>query len=522
MSAPSLLRGRRGLGLRAPGLLGPELFCAGLADWLFWGQGVGLSLPVFCAVVAGVAHLLRPARWGAGRAGLVGVVVLAGLAPAVECLTPLSLALALLGTVVSVHLGPARDPEGWPCRLRVAALASLGGPRQMIRDARVRRRRSSRGSVARAGRPASWLAWVVPCAMLALFLGLFAIANPLIAAWLADVPAPSWSAIATAIVHAPFWLCVAAAVWPVIRVRRARACRPAGPRTPGSDGLADAAAGKRAGSILLSPAAILRALVLLDLLFALQLALDGAYLWGGMALPEGLTYAAYAHRGAYPLVATALLAGGFALLVRREGAAAAPAAPAGRLVPALLLLFIGQNVLLMVSAMRRLALYVEAYALTEWRLAAFAWMGLVAAGLALMAVQVARGRNNRWLLGRVALAGAAVLYGWCFLDAPRLVADYDVAHCAELQGTGPELDTVMMVRLGPAAIPAVDLYLRHLMPDGRRPGLVRWRAEAAAALRREAGDWRRWSLRGWRLGRYLDTSGVEEPPVPAGPSDEGE
>ena len=519
MSAPSILRGRRGLGLRAPGFLGPELLCAGFADWLFWGHGVGLSLPVFLAAVAGLAHLLRPARWGAGRAGLAGAVVLAGVAPAVEDLTPLSFALALLGTVLSLHLGPSRDPEGWPRRFRSAALRPFGGPLQMLRDARIRRRQSSRRGLVRAGRAASWLAWVVPCAMLALFLALFAVANPLIAAWLSDLPVLSWSAIVTAIVHAAFWLCVAAAVWPLIRVRRARRRRPAASRPLKSDGLA---AGERAASILLSPPAILRALVLLDLLFALQLALDGAFLWGGMALPEGLTYAAYAHRGAYPLVATALLAGGFALVVRRAGEASVPAGPAGRLVPALLLLFIGQNVLLMGSAIRRLVLYVEAYALTEWRLAAFAWMGLVAAGLALMAVQVARGRDNRWLLGRIALAGAAVLYGWCFLDAPRLVAAYDVAHCAELQGTGPELDTDMMVGLGPAAIPAVDRYLRHVMPEERRPSLTRWRAEAAAGVRREAGNWRGWSLRGWRLARYLDTSGVEEPAVPAGPSDEGE
>ena len=36
--------------------------------------------------------------------------------------------------------------------------------------------------------------------------------------------------------------------------------------------------------------------------------MDAAWLWGLAPLPEGLTLASYAHRGAYPLVVTALLA----------------------------------------------------------------------------------------------------------------------------------------------------------------------------------------------------------------------
>ncbi len=36
-------------------------------------------------------------------------------------------------------------------------------------------------------------------------------------------------------------------------------------------------------------------------------------------MPAGMTYAEYAHRGAYPLIATALLAGGFVLATTRAG-----------------------------------------------------------------------------------------------------------------------------------------------------------------------------------------------------------
>ena len=51
------------------------------------------------------------------------------------------------------------------------------------------------------------------------------------------------------------------------------------------------------------------------------------------------------------------------------------------LMRALVFLWVGQNVLLVVSSILRLDLYVEIYLLTYWRVAAFIWMLIVAAGL---------------------------------------------------------------------------------------------------------------------------------------------
>ena len=64
---------------------------------------------------------------------------------------------------------------------------------------------------------------------------------------------------------------------------------------------------------------ILRSLILFNLLFAVQTALDVIYLWGNAKLPDDITYASYAHRGAYPLILTALLAAGFVLAAMRPG-----------------------------------------------------------------------------------------------------------------------------------------------------------------------------------------------------------
>jgi hypothetical protein len=55
--------------------------------------------------------------------------------------------------------------------------------------------------------------------------------------------------------------------------------------------------------------AVRLSLIAFNALFALQNGMDLAWLWGLMPLPAGITLADYAHRGAYPLIVTALLAG---------------------------------------------------------------------------------------------------------------------------------------------------------------------------------------------------------------------
>src|SRR5262249_6196213 len=59
---------------------------------------------------------------------------------------------------------------------------------------------------------------------------------------------------------------------------------------------------------------IVRCLILFNLIFAVELALDlTTVVSNGANLPEAMTYSEYARRGAYPLVATALLAAAFVL-----------------------------------------------------------------------------------------------------------------------------------------------------------------------------------------------------------------
>ena len=254
--------------------------------------------------------------------------------------------------------------------------------------------------------------------------------------------------------------------------------------------------------LLFSEGAILRALILFNALFAVQTVLDLTYLWGGVALPDGMTYATYAHRGAYPLIVTALLAAGFVLVTMRPGSDM----ERSPLFRPLVFLLVGKNVMLVISSILRLDLYVQVYALSYWRVAAFIWMLLVAAGLVLIIARIALGRSNSWLTLMNCGALALALYACCFINFPALIADHNVTHSREISGSGNELDLGYLVSLGPQTIPAIDRYLDHRKPVstwwpvGKRNGL-------AATHRDGTRGWRAWTFRNWQLTRYLRHAG---------------
>ena len=296
-----------------------------------------------------------------------------------------------------------------------------------------------------------------------------------------------------------FWGAAAALVWPVLRLgRTARLAPPASTRAAGS---------------VLGLGTATRTLIACNGVFALQTATDLGYLWAGVGLPAGMTHAEYAHRGAYPLMVAAVVAAGLVLATLQGGEA--------EKVPALrrlLVAFVGQGLMLVVSSILRLDLYVAAHSLTLWRLAALVWMGLVAFGFATILVRILAGRSNRWLRTINAVAAALVLLGWSFVDDVDLVARYDVAHCFEVTGSGPKLDLDYMLSLGPAVIPALDarrdvladLVVPILRPDpvtGRIEDvtLAQWRDAMARKYLARDRSWRTWSFKDWRLDRYLAT-----------------
>jgi hypothetical protein len=480
--------------------LAAAIGCAALADWLFFGWDVGVSLALFLGVLGAAAVACNGVRATRPVRVVMTAVFVASLAALIENVDVLSMTIGMLATAMFVIVMTAGENSSWHRDLFEAATVPFRGPFQLAGDVIRALRRIKRRTSGWLG----WLvAWIVPLSIFAVFLGLFSSANPLIEYQLKRIDLwpllellKSWRPV--------FWVFIVCAVWPLL-YRGAK-------RRPARQSTADtspAATEPSKPDYLLGEKAMSRSLILFNALFALQSGLDLTYLWGGANLPGGMGHAEYAHRGAYPLIATALLAAAFVLIAMRPGGPAENS----RLIRPLVLAWIAQNILLVVSSIFRLDLYVAAYSLTYLRLAALIWMVLVATGLVLILLQIMRKKSNSWLLSANAVSLALVLYTCCFLNAPWLIASYNVAHCRELGGTGPNLDMKYLESLGSAqTLPPVEAHLSQF--PGTLSLSVAYRASPDRNYLKLPGNWRAWDFRRWRLERYF----ANTPPERLNPS----
>ena len=457
--------------------------CVALTDWLFYGVPgkLGLSFPLLLAVLGVIAIAINGSTTAPRRAFALSGLWVALLVAQIEDVGPLSVTMGLLGTALYVIAMTRRHPSSWIRDVGEVLTIPFRGPIQLILNT-VSALREARAP--KSGWQAWLLSWTVPVLLFAIFLTLFTVANPLIENFVEAIRLDHLAQYVDGW-RLWFWVLILCPIWPLIRVRQ---------RTP--KGRLIDIPGIPADNFLFGKEAVLRSLVLFNLLFAVDSGLDLTYLWGGVSLPDGTSYAVYAHQGAYPLIATALLAAGFALIAMR------PSGPAttSRLIRPLVAVWIAQNVLLVISSILRLDLYVKAYGLTGWRVAAFIWMGLVAIGLVLILVQLVGRKSNFWLLSANAISLGVVLYAYCFVNTPQLVAAYNIEHCREAGGTGPELDLNYLRVLGPAIAPVLYSHRQNPALTASKASDL-WRSVSVRPA--ASSDWRNWSFRAWRLQRYL-------------------
>ncbi len=432
-----------------------------LADRLLWQAPLGLGAALL-ALAAGACLVVRGTpRLGAWSA-VAGAVVLLLIDPG---LIAGILAVILLGAAALLARGWRPDAPAAATRAIIAAVCAAL-PR-LPRDARHCCRHRGHGPGLRA--------WFIPLLGAIGFLVLFGLGNPLIGRWwglfgdwLGEIGLPAPGRIV-------MWWTVLIAVAALARAHA---------RTRGQT--VDSAVREP------DPHWTSRCLIAFNLAFALQNACDLVYLWAGAGLPAGMTFAAYAHRGAYPLVAAALLAGGFVLVCVRPGGLAERSPLARRLVVA----FLVQTVVLAVSSWWRLDLYVEAYGLSRWRLAALVWMGLVALGLALIGVRIAARRSGRWLVEANAWALAVVLVVAAVADLDGLIARHNVERSLTARVT---FDLAYTASLGIAALPALERYAAAEHDPDALVEVARLRR----ALKDALADWRGWNLRVWMVRSAL-------------------
>jgi hypothetical protein len=252
--------------------------------------------------------------------------------------------------------------------------------------------------------------WAFPIGGSLIFMSLLMDANPI----LAQILSLDFSQLPP-IDRIMFWLGLGLVLWPLIDGQKFEYRDLHIPFT-----------GAKMPNIGLNAGSVLRSLVLFNLLIGAQTVLDFSIFNGGSDLPDGMSYASYAHRGAYPLVITALLAGAFAIAAR-------PFLGEHRMLKPLLILWLAQNTFLCLSAGLRLDLYIEAYGLTYLRVRALIWMWMVAIGLLLTLWQILRAHSNRWLVFRCIYLAVAVLYVGCFVNFAAIIATVNIAN----QKAGP-------------------------------------------------------------------------------------
>lgn len=196
-----------------------------------------------------------------------------------------------------------------------------------------------------------------------------------------------------------------------------------------------------------------RGLFLFNAVFLINNIIDVEFLWSNCALPEGITYASYAHRSAYPLIVTALLAGILVMIAFRDS----EQLKKYKYIKPLIVFWLAQNVFLVLSSMRRLKSYVDAYSLTEWRVAAWVWMLLVILGLGLLILRISRDWSNRKFLAANCLMLLAVLLLFSMINTRYIIAEYNFAHSREVTGNkeNATLDVNYLNSLGYAAYPAL-------------------------------------------------------------------
>lgn len=205
---------------------------------------------------------------------------------------------------------------------------------------------------------------------------------------------------------------------------------------------------------------------LVDLLFAAFVLVQFAYFFGGTAFvaARGLTYAEYARRGFFELVAVSTLTLWLALWLNRV--TVRPDARAHAIFRALCAALAALMAVMLVSAWQRMLLYEEAYGFTHLRVysqVATLWLGALFAAFLL---EVFRVRRNIFALGLL-LAATGYLVTLNLLNVDLYIAERNIARYHD----GRALDLGFLAHLSVDAAPAVVPL--HAALDGR-PEAQKW------------------------------------------------
>jgi len=234
---------------------------------------------------------------------------------------------------------------------------------------------------------------------------------------------------------------------------------------------------------------------LVDLMFAVFVAIQFWYFFGGQAniSVSGYTYAEYARRGFFELVAVAvislLLYLALATVTRRETAFQK------RGFTVLSIFLLAMVLVMLVSAFQRLLLYESAYGYTQLRMYThifMIWLGLLLAAAVIF--ELARRRQHFGLALLVTVLGFGLTFG--LFNIESAIAQQNVQRARQ----GASLDVAYLSGLGDDAVPTLVAEFRRLdQPASIRDTLG---AELACRTYRLAGSQPHQVWQSFNLSRY--------------------
>ncbi|MFD0914878.1 DUF4173 domain-containing protein [Pseudahrensia aquimaris] len=462
-------------------------------DFLLWHSTPILSFALFLGAVIALHIFLQGPKALLKKSLLALGAFAVAVIPLLEAANPLTYAIAILGTFAATMILRENNPQTWVARLDAFASNCLRAPaRIFFLISRLKQSGSESTNSLKV-----LLVWLGPLAMASVFIALFVIANPVWEGWLIAFDIGAFLEIIFS-ERTIFWAALAWFAWPFIE-----------PKLPFKRYFASAAIifsffAKESDKPAQTNAAFFqRCLILFNAVFAAQTLLDVTYLWSGFALPEGMSYASYAYRGAYPLIFAALLAALFVIAAMRPGGPG----ERSKTVKWLVLAWVAQNLMLVASSLFRLELYIAVFGLTYWRIAALIWMALVMAGLVLIVVRFALGRSTGWLIIANVFALVVTLYSTSLINFPDTIARYNLSE-RHLQGSksNGRVDRRYLRKLGAFALPAVveAKASPNLNSEQRRRILTVEYNLRRDMLHPEDLNWRSWSFRTQRLKWYLE------------------
>jgi MFS family permease len=486
--------------VRLPRLLLGLALAVVIFDFCFWGiTGWGFSVAVFFPALAGIILGNRESPGGRRTTRLL-LALLAGAAVAATIETGVTNTFVLL--ILSIAIAGDtffQDVETPWGRWLSQAIALVFAPGRIFWLGARLMEAAFGGDLGWTGGLIGGCLLAIPALVLALIFGsLLASGNAIFGSWTNSFFDWFWKELALYLNpgRIALWFLAAFLILPLLRPANVSArwwkwteCMP------------------RLPEILPTRAALFSSglvLVVLNLLFLIANIADARFLWSGQALPAGVTYSGYVHHGVNSLIMTVILSAFVLTTIFQQSLNVAQR----RELKTLAIVWIAQNLFLLLSVVLRLKLYIEAYNMTVARLSVMIFLALVALGYALLTVKIVREKSLSWLVGGCVLAVFATFYLTQFLDLAGWSANYNVARWEKDRTRN--LDVRYLHELGPAAWPALnrahanDNSVQIISDDPREntpPGSFTSRADF------DWQHWREFSLRAW-LNRWA----LEEKP----------